>query len=187
MHACARRAKRRHAEAEGLEAAVAMAGYETAGYGGYHSEAPGSIFNTGVRARAGSATGSAESTARAWVVPGHASGGRGGRWSVLMRMQRSAVHAAAHAAAGSASGLNSRRRRFSKDSRMQIESLRSYRRRVHGWPHPGAGAARQNRRRRRQVPVPGLCAPCARAHRGDRAAARCLPELRVAPGVLCTV
>lgn len=37
--AVVRRSKLRHAEAKGLEEAVVMAGYETAGYNGYHSAA----------------------------------------------------------------------------------------------------------------------------------------------------
>ncbi len=39
-----RRTKRRHAEAEGLDEAVAMAGYETAGFSGYHSSAPSDYY-----------------------------------------------------------------------------------------------------------------------------------------------
>jgi hypothetical protein len=41
---CCRRAKRRRAEAEGLEEAAAMGGYETGGYGGYYSAGPSSFF-----------------------------------------------------------------------------------------------------------------------------------------------
>ena len=41
-----RRTKRRHAEAEGLEETVAMAGYETA-YGGYFSEGPSGFYTAG--------------------------------------------------------------------------------------------------------------------------------------------
>ncbi|BDA45944.1 Negative elongation factor B [Coccomyxa sp. Obi] len=39
-----KRTKRRHAEAEGLDEAVAMAGYETAGFSGYHSSAPSDYY-----------------------------------------------------------------------------------------------------------------------------------------------
>jgi hypothetical protein len=45
-----RRAKRRHAEAEGLEEAVAMSGYESAAHGGYFSEGYGAHFAAGARA-----------------------------------------------------------------------------------------------------------------------------------------
>ncbi len=44
-----RRTKRRHAEAEGLEETVAMAGYETA-YGGYFSEGPSGFYTAGAPA-----------------------------------------------------------------------------------------------------------------------------------------
>lgn len=46
---CCRRAKRRRAEAEGLEEAAAMGGYETSGYGGYMSAGPSSSYFMGER------------------------------------------------------------------------------------------------------------------------------------------
>ena len=52
MRLCGRRAKRRHAEAEGAaEEAGALSGYDTAAYGGYFSEGPGACFSAGVQAR----------------------------------------------------------------------------------------------------------------------------------------